>query len=243
MPAEKEFYDEDKVLETYQAHRKRSDNPNDALETPVFLELVGKLANLDIVDLGCGDASFGKDALTKGATSYVGIEASSDMVQVARAVLSNAGGEVRRQRLEDWATEPEQADLVSARLSLNYIENLSPVFREVFKALRPKGRFIVSVEHPVISSNYAFIEKGQRTSWLVDDYFKSGARVHTWLGKKITKYHHTLEEWLDLFQTTGFKVESIRESKPQKENFQSMQEYKRRLRIPLFLFIAAHKPH
>lgn len=243
MSTENEFYDEDKVLKAYQARRQRPDNPNDALEKPIFLKLAGDLANLDIIDLGCGDGAFGQEALAIGAKSYVGVEVSSEMVQVARANLADSEAKVYFQSIEDWSSVPEQADLVSARLSLNYIEDLLPVFAEVFKSLRPQGRFIVSVEHPVISSNYAYIGKEKRTSWLVDNYFESGARVHTWLGKEITKYHHTLEGWLELFQVAGFTIKSIRESKPQKENFHSMQEYERRLRIPLFLFIAAQKPY
>ncbi len=112
----------------------------------------------------------------------------------------------------------------------------------MYKALRPRGRAIISIEHPVITSNFASLVAGRRTTWLVDNYFKPGARVHTWLGHQITKYHYTLEEYLDFFTATGFEIERVRESSPQKDNFLSEEEYKRRLRIPLFLFISAQKP-
>ncbi|MGG6295778.1 hypothetical protein ACQ4M4_15425 [Leptolyngbya sp. AN02str] len=111
----------------------------------------------------------------------------------------------------------------------------------MYKALRPGGRVIVSVEHPVITSNFASLAEGRRTAWLVDDYFKPGARVHRWLGCEVTKYHHTLEEYFDLFTNAGFAIERIRESCPNKDNFLSEEEYERRLRIPLFLFISASK--
>lgn len=112
----------------------------------------------------------------------------------------------------------------------------------MYKALRPDGRAIVSIEHPVITSNFASLADGRRTTWLVDNYFKSGARVHTWLGHQVTKYHHTLEEYFDLAIDAGFELERVRESRPQKDNFLNEEEYERRLRIPLFLFIAVHKP-
>lgn len=131
---------------------------------------------------------------------------------------------------------------MSSRLALNYVEKLQPVFQEIYKALRPSGRAIVSIEHPIITSNFASLAAGRRTTWLVDNYFKPGARVHRWLGHEVTKYHHTLEEYLDLVTTTGFELERVRESRPQRDNFLSEQEYERRLRIPLFLFIAAQKP-
>lgn len=237
-----EFYDNPEVRAQYLAHRDRSDNPNDALERPLFLELAGNLSNLDIIDLGCGDAAFGKEALQQGARSYTGIEVSKSMVDLARQTLANTPGKVYLESIETWQAEDE-ADLVSSRLALNYVEKLEPVFQHIYQALRPGGRMVVSVEHPVITSNFASLAEGRRTTWLVDNYFQSGARVHTWLGHQITKYHHTLEEYFDLVTNAGLELERVRESRPQKENFLSEAEYKRRLRIPLFLLIAARKPH
>jgi SAM-dependent methyltransferase len=236
-----EFYDNPDIRARYFAHRIQPDNPNDTLERPIFLDLVGNFNQLDIIDLGCGDASFGKDALLQGARSYIGIEASRAMVDLALAQLTNTSGKVHHERLETWKAQSEQADLISSRLALQYVENLKPVFQEAYQALRPGGRMIFSVEHPVITSNFASLAGGRRTTWLVDDYFKPGARTHQWLGHEVTKYHRTLEEYFDLITMTGFQLERIRESHPQPQNFSSQEEYERRLRIPLFLFISARK--
>jgi hypothetical protein len=65
------FYDDDAIFKTYMARRQRSDNPNDTLEKPIILELASDLANQRILDLGCGDATFGQEALTKGCQSYL----------------------------------------------------------------------------------------------------------------------------------------------------------------------------
>ncbi|MGG6295777.1 methyltransferase domain-containing protein [Leptolyngbya sp. AN02str] len=119
MSENQEFYDNLDVRANYFAHRRRPDNPNDALERPLFLELAGQLANLDMIDLGCGDASFGQEALFQGARSYRGLEASQTMVDMARQVLANTPGEVVHERIEAWQAQSEQADLVSSRLALN----------------------------------------------------------------------------------------------------------------------------
>lgn len=241
MSNHEEFYDNTDIRARYFAHRIQPDNPNNTLERPIFLDLVGNFNQLDIIDLGCGDASFGKEALLQGARSYIGIEASSTMVNAALAMLTNTSGKVRHQRIESWMAQSEQADLVSSRLALHYVENLEPVFQEAYQALRPGGRMIFSVEHPVITSNFASLAGGRRTTWLVDDYFKPGARAHQWLGHEVTKYHRTLEEYFDLITMTGFQLERIRESCPQPQHFSRQEEYERRMRIPLFLFISAHK--
>jgi trans-aconitate methyltransferase len=242
MSEEQAFYDKPDVQAKYIAHRDRPDNPNDVLERPYFLELAGSLSNLNIIDLGCGDASFGKEALLQGAQSYTGIEISKAMVDLAHQMLTNTSGKVHHGSIETWQAQSEKSDLISSRLALNYVEDLNSVFEKIYKALRPGGRVVISIEHPVITSSFTSLAAGRRTTWLVDDYFKSGARTHMWLGHRITKYHHTLEEYLDLFADTGFELERIRESRPQPENFVSREAYERRLRIPLFLFIAARKP-
>ena len=241
MSAENEFYDNPEVRTNYLARRACPDNPNDTLERPLFLELAGDLTHLDIIDLGCGDAAFGKAALLQGARSYEGIEVSQAMVDLAYQTLAGTSGNIRHEKIEMWRSQEKQVDLVTSRLALHYVENLKPVFQEIYKALRLGGRVIVSVEHPVITSNFASLAEGRRTSWLVDNYFKAGARVHKWLGHEVTKYHHTLEDYFVLITDTGFELEFIKESRPQRGNFLNQKEYERRLRIPLFLFIAARK--
>jgi SAM-dependent methyltransferase len=237
-----EFYDRDDVLENYLRHRRRADNPNDAIERPIFLQVAGDLKGLDIIDLGCGDALFGREALERGARTYLGVEVSARMAALARSNVAGMAGRVENMSIEDWRAEPATADLLTSRLALNYVEDLTGVFRQMHEALRAGGRVVLSVEHPVITSNFESLSSGRRESWLVDDYFRGGARPHRWMGNEVLKFHRTLDDYLDLVQDSGLLLERVRESRPARENFQSEEEYQRRLRIPLFLFIAGRKP-
>jgi SAM-dependent methyltransferase len=119
------------------------------------------------------------------------------------------------------------------------VEKLAPVFKEAHKALRPGGRVVITVEHPIITSNFESLKAGRRSSWLVDNYFRTGARPHLWMGHEVVKYHRTLNDYFDLLSESGFVLEKVRESEPMRENFRSDEEYERRLRIPLFLSLAA----
>ncbi|MGB8646389.1 MAG: class I SAM-dependent methyltransferase [Anaerolineae bacterium] len=238
-----DFYDDSSVFETYRQHRSRADNPNDTLEKPITLELIGDVKDKRILDLGCGDGQFGRELFGKGCESYVGIEASQNMIKLARETLAGTRGEVIRARIEEWAYPPLSFDLVVSRLSIHYIENVDALFQSVHNTLTLGGRLVFSVEHPVITSCSRSYASGQglRQDWIVDDYFNTGQRVTHWLGGQVVKYHRTVEDYHSALQNSGLKVETLRESHPQRAYFSTEATYERRKRIPLFLFLAASK--
>jgi SAM-dependent methyltransferase len=236
------FYDNEVVFATYMRHRQRLDTPNDTLEKPVILDLVGAIADKHILDLGCGDAAIGREFLCSRAASYIGIEGSQKMVALANQTLVGTSGQVIWQKIDDWKSQPNAFDLVLARLSLHYIADLAPIFLNVFQTLVSGGQFVFSVEHPVITSCDRGWNAGTpRQDWVVDDYFSTGLRVTNWLGSTVQKYHRTLEDYFYLLQNAGFQVEDLREARPQQDNFNDAQTYERRKRIPLFLILAARK--
>jgi len=123
------FYDNDIIFNTYMASRSRSNNPNDTLEKPIILELVGELTHQRILDLGCGDAAFGREALFQGCQTYIGIEGSHNMVEVARQNLTGTTGKVVNTTIEDWNYPAETFELVISRLALHYIQDVDAVFK------------------------------------------------------------------------------------------------------------------
>jgi hypothetical protein len=125
---------------------------------------------------------------------------------------------------------------------LHYIQDLASVFTDVYRALVAGGRFIFSVEHPVITSCDRAWKPGGRQDWIVDDYFETGPRVTSWMGGKVIKYHRTVEDYFFLSRQAGFIVNSVRESRPQRARFADKGTYLRRMRIPLMLFLSAVRP-
>lgn len=238
------FYDNEAVFATYMRGRAtRLDSPNETLEKPIFDELVGNLADLRILDLGCGNAAFGLEALQKGCHSYLGIDGSHKMVEVAKEKLSGTLGKVVRATIETWDYPLQQFDLVTSRLALHYVQEIEPVFAKVYQALIEGGRFIFSVEHPVITScDRAWQTDGPRQDWIVDNYFDTGPRLTNWMGGQVIKYHRTVEDYFAALHAIGLVVDAVRESRPLRTRFRDEATYERRKRIPLMLFFSAHHP-
>lgn len=214
-------------------------NANDTLEKPVMCELIGEVNGKKILDLGCGDAKFARDLFELGCEEYIGIEGSSNMVQVAPNSLEGFNASVIQSTMESWDYPKNTFGLVISRLAIHYIEDIDSLFQKIFQSLKPNGGFIFSVEHPVITSTLQ--PSGTRTNWIVDHYFLEGYREQQWLGGTVQKYHRTIEQYYKALQKAGFTVEHLRESTPQRKNFMTEETYERRLRIPLFLFLSAKK--
>ena len=236
-----QFYDDQDVFATYQARREREDNPNDTLERPVMLELLGSISELEILDLGCGHAGFGLELLALGASSYLGIDGSKNMIEAAKTSLAGTNASAIQADIQTWKYPSNRFDLVVSSLVLHYIENLDSLLEQIHACLRPNGRFIFSVLHPVISSSNNAFSDVARQDWIVDDYFHSGKRINASLGSEVTTYHRTLENYFNALQMAGFTIKNLRESQPKRKHFLSEETFQRRQRIPLFLFFEAHK--
>ncbi|MCP3028877.1 class I SAM-dependent methyltransferase [Halobacillus sp. A5] len=235
-------YDQIEFFSSYLNKRNCNESPNQMIEEPVFVELLGNVAGKDVVDLGCGDGRFGRQLLERGCGTYLGVDNSANMLKEAEKNLENTVGKVVRSSLEEWCSQETAFDLVISRLALHYIDNLLPLLCRINKALREGGRFIFTVQHPVLTASMRSAQKeGRRTDWIVDDYFFSGKRSEPWMGQQVVKYHRTFEEYFQLLNAAGFEIKDVREGKPDPFYF-TEEEYKRRARIPLFLMISCVKP-
>ncbi|MCB0184570.1 MAG: methyltransferase domain-containing protein [Caldilineaceae bacterium] len=236
------YFNDNRRLTEYTAHRHRADSPNETLERPIFVEMVGAVNGLDILDLGCGDGLYGRELLAAGCRSYTGLESAQSMAEAAYANLQDTSAQIIHDNIEDWRFPDEQFDLVVSRLALHYVADLPATFGHVYQALKPGGRFIFSVIHPVItSSDKSRAGGGKRLDWIVDNYFVPGPRSVYFMGDQVEQIHRTVEDYFGTLQRAGFVVEQLRESRPRLEEFTDEALYERRRRIPLFLFLAGKK--
>ncbi|WP_079479828.1 class I SAM-dependent DNA methyltransferase [Halobacillus salinus] len=236
-----EAYDQKEFFQKFQARRNRPESPNNMMEGPAIMDMIGSAHKNRVLDLGSGDGRFGVDLLQNGGAYYTGIEGSLKMVEEARGVLKDLSASILHQTLEEWRPR-ETYDLVVSRMVLHYIDDLSPLVSKVYRSLESGGRFIFSVQHPVITASVKSAhETGKRSHWIVDDYFREGGRKEPWIGEEVVKYHRSIEKYVKLLREAGFLLEDLREAEPIEDYFQDPEEFNRRQRIPLFLLISCRK--
>lgn len=54
--------------------------------------------------------------------------------------------------LEEFAYPSEAYDLTVSNLVLHYVEDLDPIYRQIFRTLRPNGVFLMNIEHPTFTA-------------------------------------------------------------------------------------------
>jgi ubiquinone/menaquinone biosynthesis C-methylase UbiE len=233
------FYDRPGVLDSYSTHRHEDiASPNRVMEEPAFLKVLGDPSGKRILDLGCGDGSFAEHLLAAGAESYIGIDASAGMISRAAQQVTDARATFRVGDIEDLAPGAFQVDLVTARMSLHYVADLSGLVARARTWLSPCGRLIFSVVHPVITSHDTTNE-GIRTSWIVDDYFVPGPRQRDWCGATVTWYHRTIEQYIVTLLAEGFELSTMSECEPDKIQLREHpEELHRRRRVPLMMVLS-----
>ncbi|KMJ60028.1 methyltransferase [Bacillus sp. LL01] len=235
-------YDQSDFLTNYMKRRNRKDSPNNAIEGPIMYELVGAIQNKNILDLGCGDASFGKELLHLGARHYTGVEGSKQMKVAAHANLLELDATIHNETMESFQYPSNSYDLVTSRFAIHYVSDINSLFQNIYQTLKENGRFVFSIQHPLTTSSFASKQTGdKRGSWIVDDYFRDGERREPWINQVVVKYHRTIEQYFVALRQAGFTVDDLREGTPKREHLSSEEEFVRRQRIPVVLAFACGK--
>ncbi|MEJ1199300.1 MULTISPECIES: class I SAM-dependent methyltransferase [unclassified Streptomyces] len=177
-------------------------------ERPAMLTLAGDVAGHRVLDAGCGSGPLTAALRDRGAV-VTGIDASAGMLALARRRLGDDVA-LHLADLSDRLPFDDGAfDDVVASLVLHYLEDWEPTLAELRRVLRPGGRLIVSVDHPVT----AYTIRDPRP-----DYFANTSYTFDWmLGGQSTPmrlWRKPLHAMIDAFTTAGFRLSVISEPQP-----------------------------
>ncbi len=169
------IYDNEAFFAAYGEMLRSREGLSAAGEWSRFRGLFPGLEGKRVLDLGCGYGWHCAYAARMGAAFVLGLDISEKMIEKARAEHSAPTIRYEVGDLASYSYPPETYDLVLSNLALHYVEDLTAVYRTVFRALRPGGCFLFNIEHPVftagVGQDWVYDGAGNALYWPVDGYY------------------------------------------------------------------------
>lgn len=206
-------------------------------ERPATLSLLPEVGGKRVLDAGCGPGVYSEWLLARGA-SVVAVDASPKMVGLARRRVG-ASADVRQADLGRPLDFLESAsfDVVVSPLALDYVEDWPGVFAEFYRVLRPAGRLVFSVAHPLLD----FVE------FKSGDYYRTELVACEWRGfagarVRMPSFRRPLASVVNPLAEAGFTLEKLVEPRPTAEFKEAdPRHYEELSRRPCFLCVRARK--
>ncbi|WMT39371.1 class I SAM-dependent methyltransferase [Paenibacillus sp. D2_2] len=238
-------YDDVNFFSAYGKMLRSVEGLEGAGEWHVFKEMLPKLQNKSILDLGCGFGWHCRYAREQQASSVIGVDISEKMLQKAREMTDDPEISYMNMPIEDINFSASQFDVVISSLAFHYIQFFEEICNKVYDCLKPGGSFVFSVEHPIFTSrneqDWYYDDQGNRLHWAVDHYQSEGLRNTTFLNEAVIKYHRTISTYINDLIHAGFIMREVKEPIPSEEMLRNIPDMKDELRRPMFLIISAEK--
>ena len=171
-----------------------NENKTRDLELVAGKSILGDKSFSKIIELGCGTGK-NTEWLIDKCDSLLGIDFASKMLAKARLKITSNKVEFKQaDLLKEWEFANNSADLITASLVLEHINNLDFLFSEANKSLKDKGLFYICELHP----------------------FKqySGSKARFELDGEVLKletYIHHISEYLESAKINNFNLVKLNE--------------------------------
>jgi SAM-dependent methyltransferase len=173
--------------------------------------LLGDIAGRAVLEIGCGGAQCARWLAAQGARVFA-VDISADQLRHARALAARTGITVPLAQADALAL-PVAAGSVDVACSafgaVPFIPDGAALMREVFRVLRPGGRWVFSVNHP---TSWVFPDDpGEAGMTVFRSYFDRSAYVEydTAGVPSYVEAHHTLGDRVRDLVGAGFTLTDI----------------------------------
>jgi ubiquinone/menaquinone biosynthesis C-methylase UbiE len=200
------------------------------------LRLLGDVSAKRVLDLGCGAAQ-NAIVLTKAGAKAIGVDSSSTQLAYGRKL---AEAEELRVELHhgDLANlgmlTSASIDLALSVYALQYVEDVSRVFRQVHRVLKADAPFVLSVPHPMQQLFDPGSNEVQR------GYFDRDPLFRRYAGVQLVEYRRTVSDYLTALQRANFRVELITEPEMSPRSRSSFTA-ELNAKVPALLIVRARK--
>jgi SAM-dependent methyltransferase len=204
-------------------------------ERPAMLALAGDVTGRRILDAGCGAGPLLAALRDRGAI-VTGIDKSAGMLELARQRLGD-DADLQVAELGRPLPFPDHTfEDVTASLVLHYLRDWGPALAELRRVLKPGGRLIVSVNHPLAENLW------HREAGLEPDYFATYDYTVEWTAGGQTAllrfWTRPLHTMTDAFTAAGFQISVVSEPTVAPDTPRTLlpDDIADRRRFPGFLF-------
>ena len=200
----------EKLAESF-ARLAPSKAENAYIEQPAMRKAVGNVRGLKIFEAGCGPGILAEYLIDEGA-KVVGYDVSPKMIELAKnrnpknATFFVADGALP---LPLGIEQNAQFDMVVASLAIDYIKDWTTPLSEFNRLLKPRGKFIFTIQHPLGSWNWYKPECAFGVQYV----------EATWKGFNeepvvMPDYYRSFEEVINPLINAGFKILKVEDLKP-----------------------------
>jgi len=197
----------------------------------------------DVLDVGTGEGQLARLAATAGATRVVGVDPSWGQLQEATA----RGGDPRYLRGAATSLPFRTAafDVALACLVFEHIDGMEEAIAEVGRVLRPGGRFLFFLNHPLLQvpgSGWIDDHILEEQYWRIGPYLVEDKSLEE-VDKDIFLpfIHRPLSRYVNAMAAAGLFIRRMEEPAPPPGFLARADEYTAAATIPRLLFLRAEK--
>ncbi|MCD8141615.1 MAG: class I SAM-dependent methyltransferase [Planctomycetaceae bacterium] len=237
-------YDDPDFFRRYSEMPRSTQGLEAAGEWPALEKLLPDMKGLRVLDLGCGYGWHCRYTADHGAAEVVGVDLSEKMLERARADTHQPQVRYVRSAIEDIDFPADSFDLALSSLAFHYVVLFDQAIGKVASCLRPGGKFVFSIEHPIFTAqgtqDWYRGPDGETLHWPVDHYFREDERSSVFLGATVTKHHKTMTSIVNTVLDHGFRLDRLVEPTPP-ERLADHPDMVNEFRRPMMLLLAATK--
>jgi SAM-dependent methyltransferase len=209
--------------------------------TETDFRLLGDLKGKRVLELGCGGGQCSIAFAKQGATA-IGVDFSAEQLAFARrlAERENVRVELHQADLADLAfVRADSIDVAFSAYAFGFVDDLSRVFRQVHRVLKPNAPLVFSLPHPA----YDMIDDDADEPLLVRrSYFDRSPIDYEWNGVTFTDFHHTIGDLYMALVRASYRVDVILEPEPSSSaGPRSMHWHESFQSVPRTLIVRARK--
>ena len=184
----------EKAYDSWSRQYDSNENKTRDLDIIATKETLSKYQFSKVLELGCGTGKNTSYLLQK-AEQIVGLDFSQEMLNIARAKITDARVQFKKADLnKNWDIENHFADLITSNLTLEHIQDLGHIFEQASNKLKANGIFFICELHPF------------------KQYLRSKARFESEEGiQELEVYTHHISEYIENANAKKFSLLEINE--------------------------------